>query len=306
MEELHWIQILFLKFTDLFRLYNNFIKIIFRITPFELGSEILIAQFDKFPTLGFCSIKDQELEVFFEENQWNKNILNEIDILNNQSFKINFRIIKIKYKNWNEIWESNFNPVIISKNCVVRSSFHTKFNLKYEIIINPKMSFGTGHHETTYLCIKELLNMKSFFSLKFLDYGCGTGILSILAEKLKAKHIDAVDTDIKSIKNTSENIKINNCKKINLIKGDINQLNTKMYDIIVCNLEKKTLLKYIKNFTKLLKIKGVLILSGYLSQDFLEIKNCCRKNNLILLKKKIKNNWMLTKYINNGISKSKS
>ena len=287
-------------------MYNNFIKIIFRITPFELGSEILIAQFDKFPTLGFCSIKDQELEVFFEENQWNKNILNEIDILNNQSFKINFRIIKIKYKNWNEIWESNFNPVIISKNCVVRSSFHTKFNLKYEIIINPKMSFGTGHHETTYLCIKELLDMKSFFSLKFLDYGCGTGILSILAEKLKAKHIDAVDTDIKSIKNTSENIKINNCKKINLIKGDINQLKTKMYDIIVCNLEKKTLLEYIKNFTKLLKIKGVLILSGYLSQDFLEIKNCCRKNNLILLKKKIKNNWMLTKYINNGISQSKS
>ena len=79
-----------------------------------------------------------------------------------------------------------------------------------------------------------------------------------------------------------------------------------MYDIIVCNLEKKTLLKYIKNFTKLLKIKGVLILSGYLSQDFLEIKNCCKKNNLILLQKKIKNNWMLTKYINNGISKSKS
>ena len=79
-----------------------------------------------------------------------------------------------------------------------------------------------------------------------------------------------------------------------------------MYDIIVCNLEKKTLLKYIKNFTQLLKIKGVLILSGYLSQDFLEIKNCCIKNNLILLKKKIKNNWILTKYINNGISKSKS
>ena len=149
---------------------------------------------------------------FFKENQWNKNILKKIYILNNKSFKINFRIVKIKYKNWNEIWESNFNPVVISKNCVVRSSFHTKFNLKYEIIINPKMSFGTGHHETTYLCIKELLNMKSFFSLKFLDYGCGTGILSILAE-IKAKHIDAVDTDIKSIKNTSENIKINNCKK---------------------------------------------------------------------------------------------
>ena len=285
---------------------NNFIKIIFKIIPFDLGSEILIAQFNEFPTLGCCILENQELEVFFKENQWNRNILNEIPILKNESFKINFRIQKIKYENWNQIWESNFNPVIISKNCIVRSRFHSKYNLKYEIIINPKMSFGTGHHETTYLCMKELLDMKSFVSLKFLDYGCGTGILSILAEKLKAKQIDAVDTDIKSIKNTSENIKINNCKKINLIKGDINQLKTKMYDIIVCNLEKKTLLEYIKNFTKLLKIKGVLILSGYLSQDFLEIKNCCRKNNLILLKKKIKNNWMLTKYINNGISKSKS
>ena len=285
---------------------NNFIKIIFKITPFDLGSEILIAQFNEFPTLGCSILENQELEVFFKENQWNRNILNEIPILKNESFKINFRIKKIKHENWNQIWESNFNPVVISKNCIVRSTFHPKYNLKHEIIINPKMSFGTGHHETTYLCLKELLNIKSFVSLKFLDYGCGTGILSILAEKLKAKQIDAVDTDIKSIKNELENIKINNCKKINLIKGDINQLNTKMYDIIVSNLEKNTLLKYIKNFKKLLKIKGVLILSGYLSQDFLEIKNCCEKNNLILLQKKNKNNWMLTKYINNGISQSKS
>ena len=285
---------------------NNFIKIIFKITPFDFGSEILIAQFNEFPTLGCSILENQELEVFFKENQWNRNILNKIPILKNEYFKINFRIKKIKHENWNQIWESNFNPVVISKNCIVRSTFHPKYNLKHEIIINPKMSFGTGHHETTYLCLKELLNMKSFVSLKFLDYGCGTGILSILAEKLKAKQIDAVDTDIKSIKNTLENIKINNCKKINLIKGDINQLNTKMYDIIISNLEKNTLLKYIKNFKKLLKIKGVLILSGYLSQDFLEIKNCCEKNNLILLQKKNKNNWMLTKYINNGISQSKS
>ena len=285
---------------------NNFIKITFNITPFDFGSEILIAQFNEFPILGCSILENQELEVFFKENEWNRNILNEIPILKNESFKINFRIKKIKYENWNQIWESNFNPVVISKNCIVRSWFHSKYNLKHEIIINPKMSFGTGHHETTYLCLKELLNMKSFVSLKFLDYGCGTGILSILVEKLKAKQIDAVDTDIKSIKNALENIKINNCKKINLIKGDINQLNTKMYDIIVSNLEKNTLLKYIKNFKKLLKIKGVLILSGYLSQDFLEIKNCCEKNNLILLQKKIKNNWMLTKYINNGISQSKS
>ena len=285
---------------------NNFIKIIFKITPFDFGSEILIAQFNEFPILGCYTTENLELEVFFKENQWNINILNEIPILKNESFKINFRIKKIKHENWNQIWESNFNPVVISKNCIVRSTFHPKYNLKHEIIINPKMSFGTGHHETTYLCLKELLNIKSFVSLKFLDYGCGTGILSILAEKLKAKQIDAVDTDIKSIKNALENIKINNCKKINLIKGDINQLNTKMYDIIVSNLEKNTLLKYIKNFKKLLKIKGVLILSGYLSQDFLEIKNCCEKNNLILLQKKNKNNWMLTKYINNGISQSKS
>ena len=207
---------------------NNFIKIIFNITPFDFGSEILIARFNEFPILGCYTTENQELEVFFKENQWNINILNEITILKNESFKINFRIKKIKHENWNQIWESNFNPVVISKNCIVRSSFHSKYNLKYEIIINPKMSFGTGHHETTYLCMKELLDMKSFVSLKFLDYGCGTGILSILAEKLKAKQIDAVDTDIKSIKNTLENIKINNCKKINLIKGDINQLNTKM------------------------------------------------------------------------------
>ena len=280
-------------------------KIIFKIKPFELGSEILIAQFNRFPTLGYFIKQNKKLEVFFLEKQWNKIILSKISILKNQSFKINFRIEKVKYRNWNKIWESKFNPVLISKNCIVRSSYHSTNNLEYEIIINPEMSFGSGHHESTYLCMRELLNMKSLISLEFLDYGCGTGIISILAEKLKAKQIDAIDIDPKSIKNSLDNIKINNCKKINLIQGDINQLNRKTYDIIVCNLEKKIILKYLNLFAKLLKIKGVLILSGVLSQDFLEIKNFSKKNNLILHDKKIKNNWMLTKFINNGISQSK-
>lgn len=281
---------------------NNFIKIIFEITPFELGSEILIAQFSKFPILGHSIEENHKLEVFFNENQWSKNILTEIAVLKNQSFKINFRIKKIKNENWNKTWESKFNPVLISENCVVRSSSHSTYNFKYEIIINPEMSFGTGHHETTYLCMRELLDMESLVSLEFLDYGCGTGILSILAEKLKAKHIDAIDIDFRTIKNSLENIKINNCKKINLIQGDVSQLNKKKYDIIVCNLEKNIIINYIEKFTKLLKTRGILILSGYLRQDFLEIKNCCEKNNLILQNKKIKNDWILTKFMDNGIS----
>ncbi len=281
---------------------NNFIKIIFEITPFELGSEILIAQFSKFPILGHSIKENYKLEVFFNENQWSKNILTEIAVLKNQSFKINFRIKKIKNENWNKTWESKFNPVLISENCVVRSSSHSTYNFKYEIIINPEMSFGTGHHETTYLCMRELLDMESLVSLEFLDYGCGTGILSILAEKLKAKHIDAIDIDFRTIKNSLENIKINNCKKINLIQGDVSQLNKKKYDIIVCNLEKNIIINYIEKFTKLLKTRGILILSGYLRQDFLEIKNCCEKNNLILQNKKIKNDWILTKFMDNGIS----
>lgn len=281
---------------------NNFIKIIFEITPFELGSEILIAQFSKFPILGHSIEENHKLEVFFNENQWSKNILTEIAVLKNQSFKINFRIKKIKNENWNKTWESKFNPVLISENCVVRSSSHSTYNFKYEIIINPEMSFGTGHHETTYLCMRELLDMESLVSLEFLDYGCGTGILSILAEKLKAKHIDAIDIDFRTIKNSLENVKINNCKKINLIQGDVSQLNKKKYDIIVCNLEKNIIINYIEKFTKLLKTRGILILSGYLRQDFLEIKNCCEKNNLILQNKKIKNDWILTKFMDNGIS----
>ena len=281
---------------------NNFIKIIFEITPFELGSEILIAQFSKFPILGHSIEENHKLEVFFNENQWSKNILTEIAVLKNQSFKINFRIKKIKNENWNKTWESKFNPVLISENCVVRSSSHSTYNFKYEIIINPEMSFGTGHHETTYLCMRELLDMESLVSLEFLDYGCGTGILSILAEKLKAKQIDAIDIDFRTIKNSLENVKINNCKKINLIQGDVSQLNKKKYDIIVCNLEKNIIINYIEKFTKLLKTRGILILSGYLRQDFLEIKNCCEKNNLILQNKKIKNDWILTKFMDNGIS----
>jgi len=216
-------------------------------------------------------------------------------ILNNPEFKISYKIEKIEKVNWNQEWENNFPPIQVGEECYVRAPFHPSKNLKYEIIIEPKMSFGTGHHQTTSMMIQHLLET-DLNEKKTLDMGCGTAILAILAEKKGAKHIDAVDIDNWCYLNSIENIERNNCKEISVSKGDVSLLNGKKYDVIIANINRNVLLSDIKTYAICLEKNGLLFLSGFYTEDIPIIDENCLQNGLKLMCKHEKDNWVALKY----------
>ncbi len=200
-------------------------------------------------------------------------------------------------KNWNEEWEKNFNPIVVDDVCTVRAPFHEKFNTEYDIIIEPKMSFGTGHHETTHMMIQHILK-NDFKNKKVLDMGCGTGVLAILTEMKGAKPIDAVDYDNWCYINSIENVERNNCKHITVIEGDASVLKNKKYDIIIANINRNILLNDMAVYASCLNKNGMLFLSGFYNDDIPIIQQACEKHMLKFEEKLERNYWVSLKFLN--------
>jgi ribosomal protein L11 methyltransferase len=178
---------------------------------------------------------------------------------------INYTLSTIEDTNWNSVWESQFEPVDIG-NVHIRATFHATQKEKHEIIIDPKMSFGTGHHPTTFLMIEQM-NQLDFKDKKVLDFGSGTGILSVFAEQLGAKSVDAIDNEDWAYENCIENAHLNNCTKINPILGDHKTDLASDYDIILANINRHVILPNLAKWHTRLKEEGVLLLSGLLESD---------------------------------------
>ncbi len=196
-------------------------------------------------------------------------------------------------KNWNEEWEKNFEPVIISEKCLIRAPFHEiPVHYPYEIIIEPKMSFGTGHHATTNLMVQELFDT-DIAGKSLLDAGCGTGILAILSEKLNASVITAVDTDEWSYRNCLENIAINNCHQIEVILGDAATVSSQLYDVILANINLNILKASLRNFFRILKPGGTLVMSGILSSDVSALQHESEMQGFVFQKSRVLENWAL-------------
>lgn len=194
-------------------------------------------------------------------------------------------------RNWNAEWEQNFQPVVIGRFCAIRAHFHEPIaNVQHEIIITPKMSFGTGHHATTSLMI-EAMEHQPFAGKSVLDFGTGTGILAILAEKLGAKAITAIDNDDWSIENAAENSQLNHCSNIHLQKAD-SLHNLAVYDIILANINKHVLLGNMAEIRQQLAGDGVVYLSGLLSGDQPDIEAAVNKAGMQLVERKEKDNWI--------------
>ena len=172
---------------------NAYLGFHFTVEPRELGSEILIAQLAEEAFESFIET-DLGIVAYVQKELSSEGILNDIQILTSDEFKISFTIEEIEQVNWNEEWEKNFDAIDVDGKCCVRAPFHEKTNSEFDIVIEPKMSFGTGHHETTHMMIQHLLET-DVTNLKTLDMGCGTAILAILAEMKGAKPIDAIDID---------------------------------------------------------------------------------------------------------------
>jgi ribosomal protein L11 methyltransferase len=268
----------------------------FKVTPLQPGVEILIAELGY---AGFESFVETETGVsaYIQKGDWHKDILQDIQILKSEEFEITYAFNEIEQTNWNAEWEKNFKPIIVDDLCAVRAPFHEKLNTKYDIIIEPKMSFGTGHHETTHMMIQHILN-QDFAHKTILDMGCGTGVLAILAEKKGAKSVDAIDIDNWCYINSLENVERNNCNRVTVMEGDAALLKNKSYDVIIANINRNILLNDLATYAACLNKNSVLLLSGFYESDMPMIEQACAPHMLKLKEKLESNNWVALKFIN--------
>jgi len=267
----------------------------FTVTPKALGSEILIAELGEKP---FESFIETELGfiAYIQKDLWYETILEDIYVMQSNEFTISYRIEEIDQVNWNEEWEKNFEPIEVDGKCHVRATFHPKTAAAYDIIIEPKMSFGTGHHETTHMMIQHLLET-DVTNLKTLDMGCGTAILAILAEMKGAKPIDAIDIDNWCYLNSIENVARNHCTEISVYEGDAALLSGKKYDLIIANINRNILLNDLPYYVDCLNQNGTLLLSGFYTEDIPFIDAACTERGLTYVKKFERNNWVSLKYV---------
>lgn len=268
----------------------------FKVKPLQPGVDILIAELGE---VGFESFVETEegLSAYIQKEDWNENILEDIQILNSDEFEIHYTFEEIEQINWNIEWEKNFNPIIVDDICSVRAPFHEKPNTIYDIVIEPKMSFGTGHHETTHMMIQHILK-NEFTNKSVLDMGCGTGILAILAEMKGAKPIDAIDYDNWCYLNSLENVERNDCKYITVLEGDAGLLKNRCYDIIIANINRNILLNDINVYVSCLNKNAFLFLSGFYKDDIPSIEGECNTYNLKMVEVIEQNNWVALKFVN--------
>ena len=275
---------------------NIYLGYHFTVEPKDLGSEILVAELGELPFESFVE-SDFGVTAYIQKQFWNETILEEVQILNSPEFIISYTIEEIEQVNWNEEWEKNFEAIDVDGKCHVRAPFHPKTNAEFDIIIEPKMSFGTGHHETTHMMIQHLLDT-DVAEMQTLDMGCGTAILAILAEMKGAKPIDAIDIDNWCYLNSIENAERNNCKNITVYEGDADLLKDKKYDLIIANINRNILLNDMQSYVDCLNPKGTILFSGFYTEDIPFIDASCIEKGLTFVKKLERNNWVSLKYVN--------
>ena len=249
----------------------------------EYQQEELVALFDDYAATGFEQTDDKLMAYFVEDGFVQDEVLKILE-------GYNYAISEIEETNWNAEWERNFHPVIVDNFCAVRAHFHESIsNVKHEIIITPKMSFGTGHHATTYMMIEQMQEL-DFAGKTVFDFGTGTGILAILAEKLGASNIAAIDVDEWSIENAKENFERNNCQKIDIHLSTT--IPSEQFDIILANINRNVILQYMPHLKQSLREKGKLLLSGLLLQDEDDINKVCKSHGLRLLTRRERLGWI--------------
>ncbi len=263
-----------------------------RLREVNSFADILVAKLNEIEFESYIQ-DENSVKAYVQTQKLNqvavKEIMSEVSELTELSFSIN----KVKEENWNLQWESNYHPVFINDNCVIRAHFHDTFpDMKYEIIITPKMSFGTGHHETTSLMMNEMFSLE-LKQKSVLDMGSGTGVLAILASKLGARELVGIDYDNWSFNNAKENADLNNISNINFIHGDVDSISNMKYDIILANINRNVILNDIEIYVDAMNDSAEIILSGFLEEDTSLILKKSQQLGLSLIGSKNKNKWQM-------------
>ncbi len=271
----------------------DYIEVSFSIVPEIPGKDILTAQLAE---IGFESFMEEKrlLKAYIPEKNFDETMLQQISLFNDAGYQINYTVTVIKDENWNRRWESNFQPIKVDDFCTVQAPFHTSpITTPYAVIINPQMSFGTGHHATTFMMIQAMRTI-DFSGKSVLDMGCGTGVLAILSAKLGAGNIWAVDNDRWAYENTLENIQLNRINNIHTVLGDASALpNTASFDIVLANINRNILLQDLPAYRQSLHTNGLLLMSGFLTDDAPLITQNAEKSGFRKLKHLTKEEWSL-------------
>ena len=267
-------------------------ELIIELETMQPFADILVARLNEINYETF-SLEENILKCYIKTSVIQKNDTIDIILSLSQQTKINYSFKDIEKKNWNANWEQSFSPVKINSHCIIRADFHKEDkNIKHEIIITPKMSFGTGHHETTFLMLNEIFKI-NVSKLNILDMGSGTGVLSILSSKLGAKTILAIDIDEWAYENSIENSLLNNTNNIKFLKGDISLIENKTFDCVLANINRNIILRDLVKYYKLLINGGKLLISGFLVEDFDLVYKKINKIGFKLINKKNKNKWLM-------------
>jgi ribosomal protein L11 methyltransferase len=273
----------------------DYILLSCKINPSASDTDIITAQL---ADIGFESFEETEqgVNAYIQERYFDEEKVKTL-FLSLENIQVEYEQKLIPEQNWNAVWESNFEPVIIDNQCSVRAPFHSKPDgVEYDLVIEPKMSFGTAHHETTSLMISYLLKT-DVKGKDVLDMGCGTAVLAILAGMKEAKHITAIDIDPWPVENAKENSGKNKMPHIEVIMGGAEQLGKKMFDVIFANINRNVLLADIAAYSKVLKTNGTLFLSGFYKEDLEQITNTAFENGLEFVSFETKNNWTAAQYL---------
>lgn len=268
---------------------QTYLEFTFKIEPLQPWNEILMAELIE---VGFDSFTEEHDGIlgYIQKDLFSESSLQNVSLLTHPEVEISYTYSEMPNINWNEEWEKNFSPINIEDQVSIRAEFHENQNLPHEIIIQPKMSFGTGHHATTYLMIQQMLDM-DFESKTVLDMGCGTSVLAIFAKQQGAGKTVAIDIDEWSVENSIENAARNKVE-LEISQGTADNLGSENFDIILANINRNILISDIPTYVSILNNGGQLLLSGLCFFDVDDILEVCTVEKLTLTKKIQREEWV--------------
>lgn len=272
----------------------DYVEVQFSIQPYSSDvAEILIANLAQIQFESFVEENDFLMAYVPKLNFNHESIKECIAFISDKSINVSFSYKIIPQKNWNEVWESNFNPITIENLCRIRAPFHpVEEGYNLELVIEPKMAFGTGHHQTTWLMARELFSM-DLKGKTVLDMGCGTGILAIIAEKLGAQMVVAIDNDEWAYTNTLENAEKNGCNRIHAKLGNAKLLDSPIFNVILANINLNILIADMRAYYHALLSGGLILFSGILIDDIDKLRTAAEKEGLQFISSKFRDNWAM-------------
>ena len=273
----------------------NYVEVEFFLNPLLPAREVLVYELSEIEFDSFVNTS-VGVKAYIQKVKFDEDLFDNLHALKIGALEFSYRVREIESTNWNKKWEDEFDPIWVDRKCLIRAPFHSPSDGDaLEIVIAPNMSFGTGHHPTTYLMVQELLEVP-LIGKNLLDMGCGTGILAILAKKRGADRVVGIDIEDYAYHNSIENFKLNKLEDICIYKGGAEQIDNQKFDVILANINRNILLKDMEIYVNALNHGGRLLLSGFYTTDNELLESKAENLGLVFDKKMEKDGWSLLSY----------